>query len=452
MILDEYGRELQYSSLENPAVPITSDRAYEILAGSNRTSSGIVINRTSVLGYPAFYRAITILSDYVAKLPAYINKHAKGGGKEKAKRHPAYKLLLKSPSNDYNAFTFFKTMQAHAVWSGNAYAYVIRDQFAKPLELVILDPERTTPVRVNGILWYVTTIDMGDYTEDRILPYSDVIHIKNFSHCGLVGYSLLDICKEALGLGLAAQKYGSVYFKNSAQPKYVIQMPGHLDDKDKVERFRTSWGAMHQGLENSHKVALLEDGATVNAISVSNADAEFIATREHEIATTVANIVGIPAHKLGVKIATSHNSLEAENKSFLNDTIDPWLCAWEQELEAKLLTENEKRYDTHFIQFDRSKMLQIEEKTRAEIAIMQLNNGIKTQQQYNEDNNLPNVGEEWEQWHRMPANIMFVEQALKEKEEAKLKEEQAIKAKEELAQQQAEQAEQQEQAEEQPEQ
>jgi len=93
--------------------------------------------------------------------------------------------------------------------------------------------------------------------------------------------------------------------------------------------------------------------ATVENLPQTHArDAQLDELRERDI-IEVANWWGIPPHKLGAAGRTSYASLEQENKAFLEDCLDPWLCQIEQECDAKLLLPEEIDEETHVIEFRR---------------------------------------------------------------------------------------------------
>jgi HK97 family phage portal protein len=143
----------------------------------------------------------------------------------------------------------------------------------------------------------------------------NILHIHGISWDGINGLGICDILRDTIGLGLAAQKYQSVFFKNGAAPMTVIELPNALRNKEAIERFRAMWGRRHQGIENAHQPALLENGAQLKTFSVSPQDAQMLATRDFEI-KQVANIIGIPAYLLGDSTRTSFASLEVENRTF----------------------------------------------------------------------------------------------------------------------------------------
>src|SRR5262249_41008309 len=147
---------------------------------------------------------------------------------------------------------------------GNGYAYIVRDGAARPLELIVMDPRRVTPVRANGVLWYVYEFQTG---ERRKIPYTDVLHIRGFSFDGLIGYNLIHKACESIGHALAMQTYGSVFFKNNAQPRIVLETPNKLKEGT-AKNLRESWERLYAGLENAHRTAILEEGLKASKMSI----------------------------------------------------------------------------------------------------------------------------------------------------------------------------------------
>ena len=90
----------------------------------------------------------------------------------------------------------------------------------------------------------------------------------------------------------------------------------------------------------------------------------------------MANIIGVPPHKIGDPTRTSHSSLESENQAYLQDSLDPWLCNWEKECEDKLLTEQQKTQDTHIVEFQRDAIIRVDKKTETESLAVEVNNGL----------------------------------------------------------------------------
>lgn len=336
-----------FRSIENPSVPL-SQAAY--LSDGVEASSGVRVSRKSALAYDAVWRAVNLISTTVAKLPLIIHRRV-GDGKVRATEHPAYRLLKNDPNPESTSFIFRQTMQGHVLLEGNAYAYIWREQSGKPTKLLLMDPDATYPIKINGVLWYMTTVD-GELV--KIHP-DNVLHIKGLGFDGLCGYSVLSMARESLGLGLAARKFGSTFFKNGAKSSGILMYPGRLKETA-IANLRREWERHHAGTDNQHKLAILEEGVTYQPQTIPPNDAQFLETRSFS-RVEVANWFSVPPHKLGDASKSSYNSLEQENQAWIDDGLDGCLCNWEGESRKKLLTEREKETDSHVVEFLREALL-----------------------------------------------------------------------------------------------
>jgi len=390
-------------SLENPAVPLWTPTAYDYLVG-RRSSAGVPVNRQSVLGITPLWRGVNLISQKVARLPLNVYKKNKDGGREIDVEHPAQWLLACRPSALYTPFSFKQTMVYHALLHGNAYAYIFRQEFGEPEELLILNPDYTFPALDNGKLWYVTRMNN---TDRKLLP-ENVFHLKGLSDDGIVGHSVIDVLREALGLTMAQQRYASTFFRNDGSPgPLILKTPNFLKDDEYRKQFREQWSKIHEGLDNKHRVAILENGLEPVVNEIDHEKQQFIESRQFSI-IDIANVVGVPPHKLGANVTTSYGSLESEERAFLNDTLDGWLTAIEEEAELKLLTTRQVTSASRFIEFDRRSLEQADYKTRSESLIGEVNNGIRTENEARALLNLPSVGSDGDRL-RMPSNITFID-------------------------------------------
>ena len=389
--------------MENPAVPLWSPAAYNYL-GAPRSSAGVAVDRHTVLSYPAVWRAISLVAGKIGRLPLNVYRHNPDGGRTIDQEHPAQWLLAKRPSSLYTPKVFKQTLLTHALLYGNGYAWIIRDTYGKPTELLLLNPESTGVALTGGQLYYFFRVG----TDTRKLLPENVLHVKGLSYDGLLGISVIDAMREAFGLGLAAQRYGSVFFRNNGSPgPMILKFPGKLD-KEQRQHIREEWDKLHVGLDNAHRYAILANNGDFAQFKVDNDTAQFIQTREFEVACGIASIFGIPAHKLGVPRNDGYNSLEQQEQAFTSDTLDTWLVEIEEECESKLLKESQQIRDSHFVEFDRHSLEQTDYRTRSDTLIQEVNNGIRTQNEARALLNLPSAGADGDR-QRMPVNITFID-------------------------------------------
>jgi HK97 family phage portal protein len=337
-------------SLENPNVPLNiSDPDDDTLDlfGASRSQSGVRVTQNKALGYPAVWRAVSLITGDVAKLPLLVYG-LNGANKTVDRKHPAYRLTRYKANRFLLAYHLKQILTFHALIKGDGFAFIDRVG-PDPKELLILDPDKVEPTRIGGELWYL--YGRGEQPKDfRRIPAADILHIKGLGFDGLRGYPVLQLLRESLGSAIAARDFSSRYFKNNTRPGGLVKHPSKLSDKARVN-IRESWERIHKGFENAHKIAILEEGADYVSFTTNAKDAQLLESREFD-AREVANIFGVPTHKLGDPSKVAYNSLEQENQSYWDDTLVRWLELWAAECSDKLLSEKEKAGESHCFDWD----------------------------------------------------------------------------------------------------
>ena len=327
----------------------TSGSSYSFFMGGS--TSGKQVNERTSMQMTAVYSCVRILSEAVASLPLNVYRYTDTGGKEKAFDHPLYRLLHDEPNPEMSSFIFRETLMTHLLLWGNAYAQIIRNGKGEVIALYPLMPDRMTVDRdSNGGLYYkyrksnddAPTMESGVVS----LAPSDVLHVPGLGFDGLVGYSPIAMAKNAIGLAIAAEEYGSKFYANGAAPSGVLEHPGTLKDPTRV---RDSWNSTFGGSTNSHKVAVLEEGMKYTPISISPNEAQFLETRKFQI-NEIARIFRVPPHMVGDLEKSSFSNIEQQSLEFVKYTLDPWVIRWEQALYRTLLSEEEKK--TYFFKFN----------------------------------------------------------------------------------------------------
>jgi HK97 family phage portal protein len=151
----------------------------------------------------------------------------------------------------------------------------------------------------NGEIYYTYTRNYDDYQANNkskqvILLSDEVLHIAGLGFDGLIGYSPIAMAKNAIGLSMAAEQYGSTFFKNDATPGGVLEHPNVVKDP---ERLRKSWQSQFSG-PNNHSIAVLEEGLTFHQLSIPPDQAQFLDTRKFQL-DEIARIFRVPPHMVG---------------------------------------------------------------------------------------------------------------------------------------------------------
>ena len=327
----------------------TTGSAYSFFFGGS--AAGKRVNERSAMQMTAVYSCVRILAEAVAGLPLHLYRYKEDGGKEKALDHPLYLLLHDEPNPEMSSFVFRETLMTHLLLWGNAYAQIIRNGRGEVMALYPLMPDRMAVDRDDkGQLYYeyTTSADDAPISKGNIvwLKPSDVLHIPGLGFDGLVGYSPIAMAKNAIGLAIATEEYGSKFFANGAQPSGVLEHPGTIKDPQRV---RDSWMSQFGGSANSNKIAVLEEGLKYTPISISPEQAQFLETRKFQI-NEIARIFRVPPHMVGDLEKSSFSNIEQQSLEFVKYTLEPWLVRWEQSIQRTLFSADEKK--RYFVRFN----------------------------------------------------------------------------------------------------
>ena len=194
------------------------------------TPSGKTVNERTAMATSAVYACVRVLSETIASLPLHVYRRT-GQGKEKAIEHNLYYLLHDEPNPEMTSFVFRETLMGHLLLWGNAYAQIIRDGRGRVIGLYPLLPDRMEVGRTKeGDLYYRYLNEGREY----LLRREEVLHVPGLSFDGLVGCSPIAMAKNAIGMALATEEYGSRLFANDARPSVVLEHPGLLKDPEKI--------------------------------------------------------------------------------------------------------------------------------------------------------------------------------------------------------------------------
>ena len=220
---------------------------------------------------------------------------AVGGGYRREQQHPLNKLFRR-PNRWQTRFEFVSYMLTSLCLRGNAFVVVERDKDANPIELVPIAPDRCTMMLTDdGELWY--RINSRRLGYGLVVPPDDMIHLKNIAMDGYVGVSPIAIAQDVIGLALATQQHGGILFRQGGQVGGVVSHPGQLS-KEAADRIANSWRETHAGVQNAHKVAILEEGMKFDKVAITNEEAQFLESRRFSV-LEIGRLYGVPPHRLG---------------------------------------------------------------------------------------------------------------------------------------------------------
>jgi HK97 family phage portal protein len=329
------------------------------------SNTGEIVSQEGALNLSSVWCAVILLSNAMKVAPLQLYRRTAGEGKELAGDHPLYHLVHRRPNPECTPGMFKWYLQMCKLLWGNGYAEIIRDGAGRPVELWPIHPTRVSVARIDygegerpALGWKVTE-ELG---HERTVDDTDMFHVVGFSADGYTGQSVLGYARHSLGIGMATQNYGASFFKNGARPSLVLKHPTHFKDQEARARFREQWRTAYSG-NNAYSAAVLEEGLDITTLGMPNDDAQFLETRTFEV-VEIARWFNIPPSKLKDLGRATWANIEHLQIEYVTDGVVPHYLDFEEQCDAKLLTEEEGA--TYFFEFNADGLLRGDIKTRYE--------------------------------------------------------------------------------------
>lgn len=270
-------------------------------------------------------------------------------------------LIGYTPNANLTSCQFFKTLEACRCTYGGCYAIKEFDQQGILTGLNIADPARITPILEadSGELWYKVMPDRG---KEYYLHNFYVFHVPFISTNGYSGINPISVLLNTLKYNEDIQTFSASQLNKGVNAQIVIEAPANLGAQQKVDLINSF---METYRETSGNILMLESGVTAKTLNLSPVDAELFEV-EKIARSRVAMVYNIPPHLLGDYSDTSFSSQEQQMIEFLTLTMLPIVTAYEQELNRKLITREDRKKGINF-RFNIESILRADSATRADI-------------------------------------------------------------------------------------
>lgn len=346
-----------FDLIARPRAAITKDtitnskELYQAMfEGGVESSTGIPVSAESAMRYTTAMICVRVLSESVASLPCILYRRRSDGGKDRATDHPLYSVLHDQANDWQTAFQYIEGSMVNLSTRGNGYAYVDRNSRGQTIGLTPLNPD---PVIIDQAPnWSpLYSVTMPDNTRAKRLTSREIHHITGPLPKGYVGQSMISLARDAIGLGLAAERFGSHLYKNGVKPSGVLKHPKAIGP-EATDNLRQQFESKYGGLSNSSRPLVLEEGMEWIAMSIAPNDAQFLETRKFQ-RSEIAGIFRVPAHLVNDLERATFSNIEHQTLEFIIHSLRPWLKRWEQAINRDLLAPQEKgEYFAEFLMDD----------------------------------------------------------------------------------------------------
>jgi HK97 family phage portal protein len=295
----------------------------QLLADEARpTAAGEPVTAETALRLSTVWGCVRLLADSVSTLPLHVYR---GDDRDPIPTPP----LLQRPSADFPELAdWLWAIMASLLLRGNAWGVVTGRSGSTllPAQVDLVDPDRVAVVTEDGRR--VIRIDGKAY--DR----AELFHCKAYPWPGnLEGLSPIAYAREAIGLGLGAERYGARFFSAADLPAGFLETEQDIK-QDIADKLRARWKQLGRG---EREIAVLGNGARFRPLAIAPEESQFIQTQKFSVAT-ICRFYGIPPEMMAGETAghEAYTSPEMRGTDYLTFTLRPWLLRVEHAVSGLL--------------------------------------------------------------------------------------------------------------------
>lgn len=339
-----------------------------------------------------YYACLKVLMEAIGKLPLKIQQYTPDKGIRIAREHPFYRMLNERPNRYMTASSFWSTCEQFRDDQGNSYAWIDTRNPKNP-QLWHLDPSKVK-------VYYDDARKLSDVadvyyrytTQGETITFSseEVLHFRShYTEDGITGISVRDQLSATLRGNIKAQEFINKTIESGMTAKSVLNYTGSLNDANVQalvkEVTKYAKGEMKdKGIDN---IVPMPVGFSLTPLNLKLADSQFLELRQYS-ALQIASAFGVKPYQVGDYTKSSYASAEAQQLSFLVDTLLFIVKQYEEELTYKLLTDEEVANGYH-IKFNVAVMLRADQKTQIDTLSAAVSNFLMTPNEARERLDLP---------------------------------------------------------------
>ena len=366
MALFDRFRRAEKRNLENPTAPVSANDFLQIMGwGDLYASSGVTVNVDTALGVPAVWAAVNFIAGTIAGLPLHVYRKNEDGGRSKVESELS--LILHDVINeDMSSFEWRKYLFEQVLTGGRAVTYIERNGLGQIVNLYPLDP---TKVRVERLLdgRKIYRVNARVYESSEILDMPFMLKPNMTDARGPISQN-----KDAIGMAIAASRYGSKAFQSGGIPPAVLQGPfgsGAAANRASEDVAATTLKLAKEG----RPIMALPLGHELKTIGFNPEQMQLLELQRFSI-EQIARIYSLPPVFLQDLTHGTFSNTEQQDLHFVKHTVKRWVEQFEQEMNLKFFGRGSEFY----VEFNVDGLLRGDLKSRMEAYATSIQNGIRT--------------------------------------------------------------------------
>jgi HK97 family phage portal protein len=318
---------------------LSRDEILTAILGGATSKAGVVVDASAAMRCSTFFNCVRFLSQSIGSLPITVYERTKGGKKIASDDH--YRILLNEPNDLSTGNEMRATMVAQVLTYGKSFWQMQRGAQDRVFGLLPVAPNSLRSEVTNDYKRRFVANDGRDFSTNEILFLQDL------SLDGFQSLQRIALGREAIGLAIAAERYGALLFKNGATPGGILKHPKTLG-KDGAARLKAAWQAAFGG-DGLHGTAVLEEGMEWVRMGMTSEDAQFLDTRKFQ-RIDICGLCGVPPHLVFILDHATYSNIEHQSIEFVTYHLHPWVKMIESNIERWVMTRKDR--DRYFVKLN----------------------------------------------------------------------------------------------------
>lgn len=341
-----------------------------------------------------YFTCMKVLGEGLSKLPLALQRVTKDGGVEDMQELPLWETVKVRPNRFMSPTTFWNTVENNRNHYGNSYVWIDRktngkvDLWILPPDCVQIELDELSDLSDMEDITYIYT-SPNDGQMHRISSM-DILHFKgSMIFNGLIGMSVREKLKMSLDSAMLSQKMLNELYKNHFVPKAAVQFDvNSFVEKNLESEYLKSLQEYADGNnQNGTSFIPLLPGTNIVPLNIRLTDGQFLELRKYT-ALQIAAAFGIKPNHLNDYEKSSYANSETQQLAFYTDTMLYILKQYEEELNYKLLSEEQRAAGYRF-KFNLAAVLRGDTKTQVESLSKGIASGLYTPDEARRNLDLP---------------------------------------------------------------
>ena len=282
------------------------------------TYAAVPVTPTTAMQHSAVWACVNLIAGSISTLP--LAAYRRGD------RTPLPDLppLLRQPSATMNLPDWLYAALQSLLLRGNCYGQIVDRAGAGllPAQVELLSPD-TVQVEANSrVIYRVNGEEVDPAT---------IWHVKAFTTAGsVVGLSPIQHARQAIGLGLGAEKFAAKVFGTGGIPVGILSTERDVD-QEIADTWRARWRQQDRG------IAVLGGGAKFQPVTLPPEASQFLETTQANI-RTIARYFGVQPELIGADSGNSLTYANVEQRAldFLQFCLRRWIVTMETAISGLL--------------------------------------------------------------------------------------------------------------------